>query len=71
MVSFICQVISQDVQNRFKNDDIAENGILMALRNQNELAYQGELIPLETAKKANEAYKKYKIKFPDKVKITY
>ena len=70
MVSFICQVISQDVQNRFKGEDMAQNGILMALRNQKALVYQSELIPLEATKKANEAYRKYKIKFPDKVKIT-
>lgn len=70
MVSFICQVISQDVQNRFKGEDMAQNGILMALRNQKALVYQSELIPLEATKKANDAYRKYKIKFPDKVKIT-
>lgn len=69
MVCFLCNVISQEMQNRFKNDDIAQNGTLMALRNQKVLVYQSELIPLEATKKANEAYRKYKIGVPDKVKI--
>lgn len=70
LVSFICQIISQEIQNRFRDDNISQERLLLALRNQKAEAYPSEVLPLETKRIATLAYKKMKITCPETIKTT-
>lgn len=69
LVSFICQIISQEIQNTFKEDHLSQEKILLALRNQKAEVYPAEILPMETKKVATLAYKKMKIDCPETLKI--
>lgn len=68
LVSFICQIISQEIQNCFKDDNISQERLLLALRNQKAEAYPSEVLPLETKRIATLAYNKMKITCPETIK---
>lgn len=68
-VSFISQIISQEIQNGFKDDNISQERLLLALRNQKAEAYPSEVLPLETKRIATLAYAKMKITCPETIKI--
>ena len=59
----------QDIQNRFKDENISQERLLLALRNQKAEAYPSEVLPLETKRIATLAYKKMKITCPETIKI--
>ncbi len=63
-VGFICQVVSQETRNMFKGDDISQERLLLALRDQKAEAHPSEVLPLETKRIATLAYKKMKIGCP-------
>lgn len=69
LVSFICQIISQEIQDRFKDENISQERLLLALRNQKAEAYPSEVLPLETKRIATLAYRKMKITCPETIKI--
>ena len=69
LVSFICQIVSQEIQNRFKDESVSQERLLLALRNQKAEAYPSEVLPLETKRIATLAYKKMKITCPETIKI--
>lgn len=69
LVSFISQIVSQEIQNRFKDENISQERLLLALRNQKAEAYPSEVLPLETKRIATLAYKKMKITCPETIKI--
>ena len=68
LVSFICQIISQEIQNTFKGEHLSQERILLALRNQKAEVYPTEVLPLETKKIATLSYNKMKISCPEVIK---
>lgn len=70
LVSFIGQIISQEIQNAFKGEHLSQERILLSLRNQKAEVYPTEVLPLETKRVATLAYGKMKMTCPEAIKLT-
>ncbi len=70
LVSFICQIISQEIQNKFKEDNVSQERLLISLRNQKAEVYPSEVLPLETKRIATLAYNNLKITCPETIKLS-
>ena len=69
LVSFLCQIIGQEIQNTFKGEHLSQERLLLSLRNQKAEVYPAEILPLETKRIATLAYKKMKIEVPETIKL--
>ncbi len=69
LVIFLCQTIGQEIQNMFKGEHISQERLLLSLRNQKAEVYPAEILPLETKRIANLAYRKMKIEMPETIKL--
>ena len=58
LVSFLYQIIGQEIQNTFKREHISEKKLLLSLRNQKSEVYPAEILPLVTKRIANLAIRR-------------